>query len=278
MAVTKVHESNVIFLHLLPQQKKISSAKPYRKVKISISITEQTSNVHPKVIRHTLKSKTNVHFSKGKVQPIELYEEANLPTQVLSNIRRAHFEEPTPIQRYTIPCIRQQDDLVACAQTGSGKTVKSFSRIFVISICLFSRRLFFSRSSRIYSSITPMNYLKNFSHLLHFVLSFHQHVNSHFKPNVKHENSRSIRRLFLVKSLLIKTKDKHDLNSRLGYWRSRLVCRIRSSQRRLSYSLSNHRSSHGYGRKRTSFVETSQILRARRSRSVIPFIFFSFVG
>ncbi|CAF2903123.1 unnamed protein product [Rotaria sp. Silwood2] len=57
-----------------------------------------------------------------KIKPIELYEEANLGTQVLSNIRRAHFEEPTAIQRYTIPCIRQQDDIMACAQTGSGKT------------------------------------------------------------------------------------------------------------------------------------------------------------
>ena len=59
----------------------------------------------------------------GKVKPIELYEEANLDTQVLSNIRRAHFEEPTPIQRYALPCIQQRDDLMACAQTGSGKTV-----------------------------------------------------------------------------------------------------------------------------------------------------------
>jgi len=60
------------------------------------------------------------------VKSIELYEEANLGTQILSNIRRAHFEEPTPIQRYTIPCIRQQDDIMACAQTGSGKTVSIF--------------------------------------------------------------------------------------------------------------------------------------------------------
>ncbi|CAF1058937.1 unnamed protein product [Adineta steineri] len=59
---------------------------------------------------------------EGRVKAIELYEEANLGTQVLSNIRRAHFEEPTPIQRYALPCIRQQDDLMACAQTGSGKT------------------------------------------------------------------------------------------------------------------------------------------------------------
>ena len=57
------------------------------------------------------------------MKPIELYEEANLGAQVLSNIRRAQFEEPTAIQRYTIPSIRQRDDLMACAQTGSGKTV-----------------------------------------------------------------------------------------------------------------------------------------------------------
>ncbi|CAF1027635.1 unnamed protein product [Rotaria sordida] len=57
-----------------------------------------------------------------KVKPIELYEEANLGVQVLSNIRRANFEEPTAIQRYIIPCIRQQDDIMVCAQTGSGKT------------------------------------------------------------------------------------------------------------------------------------------------------------
>ena len=63
------------------------------------------------------------HLS-DKFKPIEFYEEANLGTQILSNIRRAHFEEPTPIQRYTIPCIREQHDIMACAQTGSGKTVR----------------------------------------------------------------------------------------------------------------------------------------------------------
>ncbi|UJR36051.1 hypothetical protein I4U23_028788 [Adineta vaga] len=59
---------------------------------------------------------------EDRLKPIELYEEANFNTQILSNIRRANFAEPTAIQRYTIPCIQQQDDLMACAQTGSGKT------------------------------------------------------------------------------------------------------------------------------------------------------------
>ncbi|CAF5183119.1 unnamed protein product, partial [Rotaria magnacalcarata] len=73
----------------------------------------------------------------GKLKSIELYEEANFDRQILSNIRRAHFEEPTAIQRYTIPCIRQQDDIMACAQTGSGKTVRfliQFSFVFVTHI------------------------------------------------------------------------------------------------------------------------------------------------
>ncbi|CAF3398486.1 unnamed protein product, partial [Rotaria sp. Silwood2] len=56
-----------------------------------------------------------------EVRPIEFYEQANLDIQVLSNIRRVH-EEPTPVQRYTIPCIREEDDIIACAQTGFDKT------------------------------------------------------------------------------------------------------------------------------------------------------------
>lgn len=73
-------------------------------------------------------------YIKGRVKAIELYEEANLGTQILSNIRRAHFEEPTPIQRYALPCIRQREDLMACAQTGSGKTVRIYlkKRSFII--------------------------------------------------------------------------------------------------------------------------------------------------
>ncbi|CAF3963427.1 unnamed protein product, partial [Rotaria sp. Silwood1] len=59
---------------------------------------------------------------EGKIKPIEFYEQANLDTQVLSNIRRVHFEKPTPVQRYTIPCIHEEDDIIACTQTGSGKT------------------------------------------------------------------------------------------------------------------------------------------------------------
>lgn len=41
---------------------------------------------------------------------------------LMSNIKLARFTKPTPVQKYSIPIISQGSDLMACAQTGSGKT------------------------------------------------------------------------------------------------------------------------------------------------------------
>jgi ATP-dependent RNA helicase DDX3X len=38
------------------------------------------------------------------------------------NIRRCNYEKPTPVQRHGIPIVLAGKDLMACAQTGSGKT------------------------------------------------------------------------------------------------------------------------------------------------------------
>ncbi|KAI7282570.1 DEAD/DEAH box RNA helicase [Hortaea werneckii] len=53
---------------------------------------------------------------------IKSFEDAGLHPVVLENIKLAHYFEPTPIQSYCIPPILEGKDVVAVAQTGSGKT------------------------------------------------------------------------------------------------------------------------------------------------------------
>ncbi|KQK17778.1 DEAD-box ATP-dependent RNA helicase 52A isoform X2 [Brachypodium distachyon] len=50
------------------------------------------------------------------------FEEAGLAEPVLRNVARCGYESPTPVQRYSMPIVLAGRDLMACAQTGSGKT------------------------------------------------------------------------------------------------------------------------------------------------------------
>ncbi|NXN18963.1 DDX4 helicase, partial [Indicator maculatus] len=54
--------------------------------------------------------------------PLLNFEEANFCQTLKRNIAKAGYSKLTPVQKYSIPIILSGRDLMACAQTGSGKT------------------------------------------------------------------------------------------------------------------------------------------------------------
>ncbi|KAK9686780.1 Helicase conserved C-terminal domain [Popillia japonica] len=76
---------------------------------------------------------TGINFSKYEDIPVEAtgdkvpchitsFEEVQLTEIIRNNINLARYDTPTPVQKYAIPIILSKRDVMACAQTGSGKT------------------------------------------------------------------------------------------------------------------------------------------------------------
>ncbi|RLU25948.1 hypothetical protein DMN91_002111 [Ooceraea biroi] len=55
-------------------------------------------------------------------RPIQNFNESGLRSILVENIQKSGYKKPTPVQKYAIPTIMSGRDLMACAQTGSGKT------------------------------------------------------------------------------------------------------------------------------------------------------------
>ncbi|KAL8971989.1 MAG: hypothetical protein Q9183_000789 [Haloplaca sp. 2 TL-2023] len=55
-------------------------------------------------------------------EPVLQFTNPPLDNHLLSNIQLASYKTPTPVQKYSIPIVMGGRDLMACAQTGSGKT------------------------------------------------------------------------------------------------------------------------------------------------------------
>ncbi|VDP98401.1 unnamed protein product [Trichobilharzia regenti] len=56
------------------------------------------------------------------VEPIKSFSDVELHQIIKDNVARAQYIHPTPVQKYALPIIALKRDLMACAQTGSGKT------------------------------------------------------------------------------------------------------------------------------------------------------------
>jgi ATP-dependent RNA helicase DDX3X len=50
------------------------------------------------------------------------FDQVKLTEIIANNIVMAHYTKPTPVQKNALPIILAKRDLMACAQTGSGKT------------------------------------------------------------------------------------------------------------------------------------------------------------
>ena len=53
---------------------------------------------------------------------VSSFDEVELTPIIKANIEMANYSVPTPVQKNSIPVILNKRDLMACAQTGSGKT------------------------------------------------------------------------------------------------------------------------------------------------------------
>ncbi|XP_059418155.1 putative ATP-dependent RNA helicase an3 isoform X10 [Carassius carassius] len=78
-------------------------------------------------------SNTGINFEKyddipveatGSNSPghIESFHDVDMGEIIMGNITLSRYTRPTPVQKYAIPIIKAKRDLMACAQTGSGKT------------------------------------------------------------------------------------------------------------------------------------------------------------
>jgi len=79
------------------------------------------------------KQHTGINFEKyddipveasgqGVPEPVTTFTNPPLDDHLLKNIELAGYKIPTPVQKYSIPIVMNGRDLMACAQTGSGKT------------------------------------------------------------------------------------------------------------------------------------------------------------
>eukprot|EP01132_Coremiostelium_polycephalum_P005409 gene5409-6748_t len=64
----------------------------------------------------------SIETSEHICAPLNSFGDVDLGDVLIRNIKYAKYTKPTPVQRSTLPIVLKGRDLMACAQTGSGKT------------------------------------------------------------------------------------------------------------------------------------------------------------
>lgn len=104
----------------------INDVKPPRSTYIPIEVNDASiyetginSGIHFENFNE-IEVKVSGHNAPKQIESFETC--ISIP-KLLENINKCKFKKPTPIQKNTIPIILSGKDLMAAAQTGSGKTV-----------------------------------------------------------------------------------------------------------------------------------------------------------
>src|SRR5204863_5210994 len=74
------------------------------------------------LLTHETKNYCNPHRNKYSFAPFMTFHDFNLCTPLLDGLDSMGFETATPIQDQVIPLVLSGKDVIACAQTGTGKT------------------------------------------------------------------------------------------------------------------------------------------------------------
>ncbi|KAL7853631.1 hypothetical protein AOLI_G00204750 [Acnodon oligacanthus] len=109
---------------LSSQDKKAKGPKTKAKDQLSLKRLKRLHSQKVSQIRHG--NRINVHGTDIP-DPLstfeELQKEYGLDPRIIQNIKAAGFQTPTPIQMQAIPLMMHRREILACAPTGSGKTM-----------------------------------------------------------------------------------------------------------------------------------------------------------
>ncbi|XP_048021851.1 probable ATP-dependent RNA helicase DDX52 [Megalobrama amblycephala] len=122
--VTEPEKSEGEGIQWMSSQDMVKDLKKKSKDKLSLKTLKQLHHEKVNQMRH--QNRINVHGTDIP-DPVssfeELQKEYGLDPRVIQNIKAAGFQTPTPIQMQAIPLMMHKREILACAPTGSGKTM-----------------------------------------------------------------------------------------------------------------------------------------------------------
>ncbi|KAK6010273.1 hypothetical protein OSTOST_24711, partial [Ostertagia ostertagi] len=105
-------------------------SRDFRWAKTGIGQTAGTDSVEKQLFNNM---NSGINFDNYESIPVEVsgenppeaitaFTDANMHEWIQQNVDKSGYRKPTPVQKYSLPTLLGNRDLMSCAQTGSGKT------------------------------------------------------------------------------------------------------------------------------------------------------------